>query len=302
MPVDPAWPPLNAQIDPATGKFDFPRVVPGSYVLYIQQRPSGASTPADVMWATVPMTVREQDVDNLSIVTRTGINLPGKVVVDGQAEIEGNSPASGLFIGMRPDPLITQQAPSPSTRVSNDGSFTLAGVIAGRYRVYLPPLLSPTNPQLIGGLPPIRANLENSYVKSIRVGGNDVLDSGLNLTPTEGMTMEIVMGANAAVLEGRVLRAGQPASEITVGMLPNAEIARGFRTDMHKTTLTDSAGKFQLRGLPPGTYKIFAWEEADKDAIMDLDFVRQYEERGTRLEIHDGETQKIEVEVIPAKL
>ena len=71
---------------------------------------------------------------------------------------------------------------------------------------------------------------------------------------------------------------------------------------MHKTTLTDASGKFQMRGLPPGTYKIFAWEEADKDAIMDLDFVLQYEENGTRLEIHDGETQKIELEVIPARL
>jgi hypothetical protein len=194
---------------------------------------------------------------------------------------------------------VTQQSPSPSTRVSSD-AFTLPGVIAGKYRVYVPPLLSPTNPQLLGGLPPIRANLENSYIKSIRVSGNDVLDGGVNLTPTEGMTMEIVMGANAAVLEGRVTRGGQPASEITVGMLPGTLAARGFRTDMHKTTLTDASGKFQIRGLPPGIYKIFAWEEADKDAIMDLDFVLEYEEKGTHLEIHDGETQKIELEAIPA--
>src|SRR5262249_38623709 len=150
----------------------------------------------------------------------------------------------------------TQMTPSPSTRVSNDGTFTLPGVIAGRYRVYVPPLLNPTNPQLLSGLPPIRANLQNSYIKSIRVGGNDVLDGGVTLTPTESMIMEIVMGANAAVLEGRVTRNGQPASEITVGMLPNALNARGFRTDMHKTTLTDASGRFQIRGLPPGIYKI----------------------------------------------
>ncbi len=302
IPVDPAWPPSGIQVDPATGKFDIPRVVPGSYILYVQQRPSAQSTPADVMWASMPLTVREQDIDNLSVVPRPGVSLPGKVVVEGQPDVEGNSPASGLFIGMRPDPLVTQQAPSPSTRVSNDGTFTLPGVIAGRYRVYVPPLLNPTNPQLLSGLPPLRTNLQNSYIKSIRVGGNDVLDGGVSLTPTEGMTMEIVMGANAAVLEGRVTRGGQPASEITVGMLPSALNARGFRTDMHKTTLTDASGKFQIRGLPPGIYKIFAWEEADKDAIMDLDFVLGYEEKGSRLEIHDGETQKIELEVISAKV
>jgi hypothetical protein len=71
---------------------------------------------------------------------------------------------------------------------------------------------------------------------------------------------------------------------------------------MHKTTLTDSSGKFQLRGLPPGDYKIFAWEEADKFAIMDLDFIRSYEEKGTRLEIADGDKKTIELSVIPARM
>ena len=118
--------------------------------------------------------------------------------------MKGIRQASGLFIGMRPDPLVTQQAPSPSTRVSNDGRFTLAGVIAGQISSICAASVESDESPTVAGLPPIRANLENSYIKSIRVSGNDVLDGGMNLTPTEGMTMEIVMGANAAVLEGRV--------------------------------------------------------------------------------------------------
>ena len=297
--LDPAWPPAQIQIDTATGKFDVGRIVPGLYILYVQMRPAAQSTPADAMWASMPLEVREQDIDNLSIVTKQGLSLSGKVVVDGQPVVNGVSPAAGLFLGMRPDPLVTQQAPSPSTRVSNDGSFVLPGVIAGNYRVYVPPMLVPSNPQL--GFPPLAANLANNYIKSIRVGGVDVLDNGVHLTPTEGMSMEIVLGSNAGVLEGRVVRGTEAASEVTVGMLPNAVDARGFRTDMHKTTLTDSSGRFQLRGLPPGDYKIFAWEEADKDAIMNLDFVRGYEERGSRIEITDGATKTIELNVIPAK-
>jgi hypothetical protein len=49
-------------------------------------------------------------------------------------------------------------------------------------------------------------------------------------------------------------------------------------------------------------YKVFAWEDADKDAIMDLDFVRSYEEKGTRLEIADGEKKSIELNVIPVRM
>jgi hypothetical protein len=302
VPTDPAWPPLETPVDSNTGKFDYGRVVPGAYILYVQVRPPNATSPADVQWATMPLEVREQDVDNLTLDPRAAINLPGKVVVDGQP-VKGAGPSTGgLFLGMRPDPLITQQAPSPSTRVSPDGTFVLAGAIAGHYRVYAPPLLSPNNPALLGGLPPAPAGLENSYIKSIRVGGADVLDNGVRLVPVEGLTMEIVIGTNAGILEGQVTRDGKPAADVTVGMLPNTTSARGYRTDMHRTILTDASGHFQLRGLPPGDYKIFAWEDADKDAIMDLDFVRSYEEKGTRLEIADGEKKNIELNVIPARV
>jgi hypothetical protein len=302
IPTDPGWPASQTPLDSNTGKFDYGRVVPGSYILYVQVRPPGATSPADAMWASMPLEVREQDIDNLSLAPRVGISLPGKVVVDGQPVEGAASLAGGLFLGMRPDPLVTQQAPSPSTRVSPDGTFVLPGVIAGNYRIYAPPLLSPNNPQLLGGLPPIPPGLENSYVKSIRVGGADVLDGGIRLTPAEGLTMEIVLGAHAGILDGRVMRDGKPAADVTIGILPNAAAARGFRTDMHKTTLTDTSGHFQVRGLPPGDYKIFAWEDADRDAIMDLDFVRGYEEKGTRLDIRDGETKTVELNVIPARL
>jgi hypothetical protein len=302
IPTDPAWPPMQTQLDSNTGKFDYGRVVPGSYILYVQVRPPGATSPADALWATMPLEVREQDVDNLTLVPRAGINLTGKVVLDGQPAGTLTSLVGGLFLGMRPDPLVTQQAPSPSTRVSPDGTFVLAGAIAGNYRVYAPPLLSPNNPALLSGLPPSPPGLENSYVKSIRVGGADVLDSGVRLIPVEGLSMEIVLGTNAGILEGHVMRDGKPAADVTVGMLPNASSARGYRTDMHRTILTDTSGHFQLRGLPPGDYKIFAWEDADKDAIMDLDFVRGYEEKGTRIEIADGDKRSIELNVIPARV
>jgi hypothetical protein len=302
IPTDPAWPSSQTPLDSNTGKFDYSRVVPGSYILYVQVRPSGATSPADALWATMPLEVREQDIDNLTLVPLAGVNLPGRVVVDG---LSGDNPppsTGGLFLGMRPDPLVTQQAPSPSTRVSPDGTFVLAGAIAGNYRVYAPPLLSPNNPALLGGLPPSPPGLENSYVKSIRVGGADVLDSGVRLIPVEGLSMEIVLGTNAGILEGRVTRDGKPVADVTVGMLPNTASARGYRTDMHRTILTDTYGHFQLRGLPPGDYKIFAWEDADKDAIMDLDFVRAYEEKGTRVEIADGDKKSIELSVIPARV
>ena len=116
--------------------------------------------------------------------------------------------------------------------------------------------------------------------------------------------MEIVIGRNSGTISGRVLRTEDgkqvPAIDATVGAVPDSIAARGFRTDMHRATQTDASGLFQLQGLPPGDYRIFAWEEADKDAIMDLDFVRINEDKGTRVHIDEGDRQNIELDVIQA--
>jgi hypothetical protein len=117
--------------------------------------------------------------------------------------------------------------------------------------------------------------------------------------------MEIVLGANPGALDGRVVRTEDgkqiPAFGITVGAVPDAPAARGFRTDMHRSTLTDGAGTFQLRNLPPGDYRLFAWEVADKDTVMDLDFIRTSEDKGTRVHIDEGEKKTIELSMIPER-
>ena len=38
---------------------------------------------------------------------------------------------------------------------------------------------------------------------------------------------------------------------------------------LFKTAATDQDGHFTMRGLPPGPYKIFAWEELDPFAYFD---------------------------------
>jgi hypothetical protein len=52
--------------------------------------------------------------------------------------------------------------------------------------------------------------------------------------------------------------------------------------------------------IPRAAYEVFAWEDADKDAIMDLDFVRSHEERGTRVDVVEGDRKAVDLTVIPA--
>jgi hypothetical protein len=66
---------------------------------------------------------------------------------------------------------------------------------------------------------------------------------------------------------------------------------------MFRVSSTDRAGRFQIKGLPPGDYKVFAWEGLDKDAWLDPDFVRN-ESRGQSVHIEEGKTQGVDIPII----
>jgi hypothetical protein len=254
-----------------------------------------------VLWASITLEVRDRDIHDLSLATLPGIATQGRITIEG---VTGPAPSmAGIFIGMRPDPLITQGAPSPSGQTTTEGTFNLPPTNPGKFRVYVIPMLAPNNPGLLGGVPPGPPALRelNPYVKSISAGGVEVIDTGLTLASgMETVNVEIVLGTNAGAISGRVLNdQKQPVDGAVVGLIPAAVSARGFRMDMYKSTSTDPDGRFQLQGHPPGEYKVFAWDDIDKNALVDLDFMRPFENLGTLVRVDEGEKPALEVSLIP---
>jgi hypothetical protein len=305
LSTNPAQQPIGVPVNVETGKFELNRIVPGNYILYAQMRPVAVpGSPAQVLWGSLPLEIRERDVDDLSIGAVSGVPLTGRVVLEDQSSSPSPS-VGGIFVGLRPEPLISQQQPSQAIQVAADGSFASQPLPPGKYRVYPIPMLAPNNPGLLGGMPNMPQGLMalKPYVKSIRVGNADVLDTGVTLAAgAENLEMEIILGTNAGAIEGRVLNdQKQPVDAAVVGLVPAALSARGFRMDMYKTTSTDASGKFEVRGLPPGEYKLFSWEDVDKAAIIDHDFMRLHENSGKAIQVGEGEKPAVELMVIPAK-
>ena len=303
LPLNPAQSPTPGPVTPDTGKFELNRVVPGSYLLYTRMRATPGTGPTnEILWGNVPIEIREKDIDDVSLAAVTGVPLTGRVILEDRS---GNAPPSvaGMAVGIRPEPLVSQNQPSQATQVAGDGTFSFAPLPPAKYRVYVIPMLAPNNPALLGGMPTMPAALMElkPYVKSVRVGGNDVLDAGVNLTVGSGpLEMEVILGTNAGAVEGRVLNdRNQPVDAAVVGLVPASLSSRGFRMDMYKTTSTDAAGKFEVRGLPPGDYKLFAWEDVDKAAIIDKDFIRLHEDSGKTIHIGEGEKPTLDLTVIP---
>jgi hypothetical protein len=132
LPVDPAQVPIPGTVDTKTGKFEVLRVPPGNYMLYALMRPLAGTTPTNELLAIgMPIEVRDRDLEDLSLTLTAGVPMTGQIFLEDKA---GTAPVSlaGMFIGMRPDPLIGGNAPSPGTQVGADGTFAYPSVIPNK--------------------------------------------------------------------------------------------------------------------------------------------------------------------------
>jgi hypothetical protein len=268
----------NATVDGVTGQFVIRNVLPGLYDL---------ATFISNMDAATTVDVRNRDVENVTLSLSPGFPLPTRITMEGVPE---GTPLPGgltMLIGSSPP----TQGTSPNQPVPPTGTLSISNVGVDDTRVYvLPMLTTPIAPPLN-----IPDSLKGVYVKSAKLGGVDVLNTGFRFAGEPDRVLEIVLAKNAGSLAGRVEdERKQPVGGIFVTLVPNISTARLYRTDMYKTTSTDAEGKFEFQGLPPGDYKIFALEGFEKDAWVDPDFFKPYEERGTAVSVGEGKLFALE--------
>jgi hypothetical protein len=70
---------------------------------------------------------------------------------------------------------------------------------------------------------------------------------------------------------------------------------------MYSMKITDGFGRFSMLGLPPGDFKLFAWESVQGTNYNDPDFFQAFEGRGSRVHIEERQTQPVQLEVITAE-
>jgi hypothetical protein len=76
------------------------------------------------------------------------------------------------------------------------------------------------------------------------------------------------------------------------------ESGRRHRPDLYRLAVSDDAGQSVIRGIPPGDYKLFAWDSLEPNAHLNSDFLRSHEDLGTPLRIRPGENGAVVIKVI----
>ena len=236
----------------ADGTFEIKSVLPGAYTL------NAFSVGAQQnLAARVPVQVGSANVDNLSITIRRGVPISGNVTVDGDVPLD--TKRIGLLLPpFDPEGLVLSAPPSP--RLKEDGSFEANDVRPERYRVTL------------SNLP------EGWYIKSIRSGQADVLLDGLEITGASPSPIEVVLSPHAARVSGVVTgtKSQKPVPAAMVVLVPEDK-ARVGNSLYYRNILTDASGRYTFIDIPPGDYRVYAWDEVEVGAWVDPDFLKGFE-------------------------
>ncbi|HVP45457.1 MAG TPA: carboxypeptidase-like regulatory domain-containing protein [Bryobacteraceae bacterium] len=243
---------LNAQ----TGEFRISNVPAGAYVLVAlaqdKRRTYEASVPVDI--GTDP----PQPID-LPL-------IPGGQFT-GVIELEGDPPKPAMEnVHIRLIPLDAEFSGSwPEAKVGPDGTFSLSGVVAGRWC--------------------LKAESVHGYVKSLSVGGQEMRSCVFSVTPGAGGAIRVVVSTKLAQLDGTVngITPGQGGGVLLILVSDDAE------TPQTRTILAQADGRFRMSGIEPGRYHLYAASVSEGVALgQNPRAVQALEGRAARVELEAG--------------
>ena len=277
------------------GTFNISGVVPGPYFLvaYIGAS-SGYSFFESLLdvgsgsSSVIRIEVGERDLEGLAIALKPPFTLTGRLRVEGATSIKWDVKQARISVTRDPNLLGLPNSQDmggnrparPNGTPADDGSFVSVGLGEGDYRIGVSVIPS------------------NAYVKAIQWGGVDVLSSGLRLEKTPVAPLDILIQLDGAAVEGlAVNERSEPVVNATIALVP--DIPARSAAHLYRFTTSDGAGAFEIKGIAPGSYKVFVWESAPRDAWHDPEFLRDFEAYGTPANLIDGSRQRVRITVTP---
>ena len=272
-----------------SGNFTIPNVAPGDYTLQSRSMQFmttgggdnmmftariGGDSGAESETGSLPISVNGEDLSNVVIVTSKGATASGRLTFD-----DGSKPASMTSIRLSASPLDAEGpvfAFAGPGSVKADGTFELKGLSGTR-------IIRP-------------ANLPAGWMlKSVRVNGNDITDTGIDFKAGETVSgVEVTLTSKLTEINGTVKDGSQPVKDYTVVVfadepqkwtLPNSRYITGSRPDQE--------GRFQIKNLPAGGYYAIAVDYLAQGEWNDPDVLERLKPKATSVSIREGETKTL---------
>jgi len=127
---------------------------------------------------------------------------------------------------------------------------------------------------------------DDYYLKSLAISGHEVPPDNVVVSGPGG-ELELVLSANGGRIEGTLFDAQERPSRGAIFLAP--DIPEPGPPDLFRRTRADAQGKFTLRGIAPGSYRLLALESLDPEQeINSPEFLRSLGNKGQHLLVEES--------------
>ncbi len=259
------------------GSFNFGEVPPGKYRLMAIA--VDMSNPTAPLMRQRKLEVGAADIDNLEFVLGGGAQVTGKIVFEGMDAPDLNA----VMVMFRGEDSESAMGGGFAKLKKEDGSFNVASLPPGKFF-----------PQL-GPLP------EGAYLSEVRVGGRDVRKTGLEVALGQTqVSVDLIVRGDGGVVDGQVLdKENLPANGVYVLLSDEEQTGGGWMG--REPAQTDQFGRFSIRGVAPGYYRIFALKDVDFEEMLEPQFAKKYEKKGAAVRVDRNGRHTVEARLVDEK-
>jgi carboxypeptidase family protein len=271
----------TARWDPKSGAFEFPGVPAGTYTIQVYAK-SEDDRPA---WARQSITVN-RDVTGVNVALVPGATIPVTIKKElgptaQPSHCEGGFPTRdgkmidcskvSAMISLVPVGRLMQFPAEPDS--DDPASLTLRGVMPGKYRVDVSPMVA-------------------AYVSAAHSGSADLLreelivSAGGNVPP-----IEVVLRDDGATVKLHV-HSDAPGPAYILLLPQSAPLRPPRMFDV------DASGEREYGGLAPGEYAILAFDSMEGVEYRNPDFLARYLSRAAQVTLAANTTTSVSVELI----
>ncbi len=203
------------------------------------------------------------------------VEIQGTVRVEGSGAKSENQPMSVEL--EKPGGLRNRRLRAV---VGADGRFKLGPVIPGEWSLEV-------------------TDIRPGYLKSARLGDQDVRFKTFELAANNDAPLNIVVSTRTAQVEGEVDAGASDADRAGI-LIARADQYHTF-VRFYYASEADANGKFHVKGIAPGKYKIFALEKISARDFRTPEAADQLDELGETIELSEGATVEAHPKLIPSE-